>query len=222
MYVYADEEVNRLNWVEISQNRLSTQIMFDFVKPVHVKQDIDKPKRQLQLTFPGMRLQDFNPGQVVPKFSLLKSMGLVNCVEVFQTTGSITQVVVAIEFAPSRIVKNADNTESSQVNKFVIKWSTLERPYRLILEVFMKESLDNMQRDAVLLHASNDTVTSDVVSQRSDVISKAAEHRVVIDPGHGGSDTGAKGYRGLVEKEISLEIAKNVQAMLKKKDSRHF
>ena len=39
-------------------------------------------------------------------------------------------------------------------------------------------------------------------------------HTIVIDPGHGGSDTGAVGVDGLREKDITLLVAKRVQELL--------
>lgn len=39
---------------------------------------------------------------------------------------------------------------------------------------------------------------------------------VVIDPGHGGKDPGAKGKRGTLEKNITLDIAKRLKALLEK------
>ena len=33
---------------------------------------------------------------------------------------------------------------------------------------------------------------------------------VIIDPGHGGSDTGAVGINGLKEKDVVIDIAKEV------------
>ncbi len=38
--------------------------------------------------------------------------------------------------------------------------------------------------------------------------------KILIDPGHGGSDTGSKGFNGSLEKDISLEIAKKVAGVL--------
>jgi N-acetylmuramoyl-L-alanine amidase len=38
--------------------------------------------------------------------------------------------------------------------------------------------------------------------------------RVIIDPGHGGKDPGAKGLNGLVEKEVALDIARRLQILL--------
>ena len=40
---------------------------------------------------------------------------------------------------------------------------------------------------------------------------------VVIDPGHGGHDTGAVGYRGIMEKKLVLDIARRVRTILVKK-----
>ncbi len=40
---------------------------------------------------------------------------------------------------------------------------------------------------------------------------------VVLDPGHGGKDEGAKGRTGILEKQVNLEIAKRVQKLLEKR-----
>src|SRR2546428_484092 len=37
---------------------------------------------------------------------------------------------------------------------------------------------------------------------------------IVIDPGHGGKDPGARGYRGTREKDIVLGISKELQRLL--------
>jgi N-acetylmuramoyl-L-alanine amidase len=39
---------------------------------------------------------------------------------------------------------------------------------------------------------------------------------IVIDPGHGGEDSGAVGESGLLEKEVTLDIAKRVKGLLEK------
>jgi len=39
-------------------------------------------------------------------------------------------------------------------------------------------------------------------------------HSIVIDPGHGGKDPGAKGYGGLKEKDVVLDIAKRLKDLL--------
>lgn len=46
--------------------------------------------------------------------------------------------------------------------------------------------------------------------------SPAYAFKVVVDPGHGGSDSGAIGVGGLQEKDVNLDIAKRLQAELEK------
>ena len=43
------------------------------------------------------------------------------------------------------------------------------------------------------------------------------KYKVVIDPGHGGSDPGAVGINGLRETDIVLDVSKNVSELLRKK-----
>jgi N-acetylmuramoyl-L-alanine amidase len=48
--------------------------------------------------------------------------------------------------------------------------------------------------------------------------SRAAERpvRIVVDPGHGGDQEGAKGSTGLLEKDVSLQISRRVRELLEK------
>ena len=45
-----------------------------------------------------------------------------------------------------------------------------------------------------------------------------AIRRIVIDPGHGGADPGAREPRGLTEKEVTLDVGRRVAALLKQHD----
>jgi N-acetylmuramoyl-L-alanine amidase len=46
-------------------------------------------------------------------------------------------------------------------------------------------------------------------------VSALKDATIVIDPGHGGIDSGAVGPRGLLEKGVNLEISKRLQALLR-------
>lgn len=46
------------------------------------------------------------------------------------------------------------------------------------------------------------------------VPSRAPRLKVAVDPGHGGEDSGAKGSKGLLEKEAALELATDLKGVL--------
>lgn len=46
---------------------------------------------------------------------------------------------------------------------------------------------------------------------------RAGQPRVIIDPGHGGDDAGAVGKRGLMEKDLTLDIARRLKRIFNEK-----
>jgi N-acetylmuramoyl-L-alanine amidase CwlD len=61
--------------------------------------------------------------------------------------------------------------------------------------------------------------------------SRVARGTIVVDPGHGGTHTGARGRTGICEKDVNLAIARHAKAMLEERgwrviltrsDDRHF
>lgn len=54
------------------------------------------------------------------------------------------------------------------------------------------------------------------IFKEAPVTSSTSKAVVVIDPGHGGSDTGAKGLSGLHEKVLTLDIALRLKTLLQK------
>ena len=57
--------------------------------------------------------------------------------------------------------------------------------------------------------------TSNGTQQAESKKKQAARRVVVLDPGHGGIDTGAIGRNGSKEKHVVLAIAKNVRSILR-------
>lgn len=89
-----------------------------------------------------------------------------------------------------RVVLDLQEIES--FNVFV-----LEDPYRLVIDVFGKKTLKP-------------------IPEREQEKGLAEIKRVVVDPGHGGEDPGAIGPNGLLEKDVTLAIAKKLGEILKK------
>lgn len=57
---------------------------------------------------------------------------------------------------------------------------------------------------------------SSIISPHSGALTHGrGKHTVMIDPGHGGIDSGAVGHQGALEKHVVLEIANNVKNLLK-------
>lgn len=77
---------------------------------------------------------------------------------------------------------------------------TLEQPFRLVFDV--------VRRDAPV---ETEEETADVEPPRD----REGLHLIVIDPGHGGVETGAIGPNGVQEKDLTLELARLLQARLR-------
>jgi N-acetylmuramoyl-L-alanine amidase len=85
-----------------------------------------------------------------------------------------------------------DLQEIKRFNVFILK-----DPYRLVIDVFGSKAVES------------------ILEERAKEIERVK--RVVIDPGHGGSDPGAIGPRGLLEKDVVLDIAKRLGHILRKR-----
>ena len=55
----------------------------------------------------------------------------------------------------------------------------------------------------------------DLIAPEKKSDSPVSGHTVVIDPGHGGSDSGAIGYTGVREKEVALSVSKRTEKLLR-------
>ncbi len=81
--------------------------------------------------------------------------------------------------------------------------STAEGPNRLILEFFSRESKTDNKSGAT-------SSTAKTVSLASPLGSHPGLLKIVIDPGHGGNDGGTIGQHGLLEKQLTLDVAKRL------------
>lgn len=208
---FSQETINRLNWIE-TYHGVSTQIMFDFSNPIYFEKKIIKENFQLKLIFPGMQLEQFSVKQVIAKLSELKKYGIIKNVSVAEKNKKFPKVVLYLDFEKTKQIKDKNdingNTYICKPNRLLIKWYKMESPNRLIIDIFTQEDLDKLKnKNESVLFAKNDLIKSDVAPSNS------RTRRIVLDPGHGGKDSGAKG-NGLIEKTVALDIAKRTKAML--------
>ncbi|ACB85749.1 N-acetylmuramoyl-L-alanine amidase [Natranaerobius thermophilus] len=71
-----------------------------------------------------------------------------------------------------------------------------------------------VSRDFVRLADDNDGVTEDTNKQEGHEGSPLQGFKIVIDPGHGGTDPGAVGPTGLTEKEVALDVSLRARDLL--------
>lgn len=99
----------------------------------------------------------------------------------------LTPEAILIELAPRTIVEDY----------------VLESPFRLVFDAL--RSTSSARRDVAK------------VPSRSSDGSRSGVRTIVIDPGHGGSDTGALGRNGSQEKSLTLTLARQLKARLEDK-----
>jgi len=204
---------NRLNWVEIHTSSISTQIMFDFTEPVYFQKKLNEKNHQLLLSFPGMKLRNFNTKHVLPKFNKLKAKGIISNITIKEENKNIPNVILTLTFAEFRSIKDKNKKRKKVKNRFLIKWSKIEDPNRLILDIFSIELLKNMKKNnSIILQAHN----THHRSNKHPNATKNRNLRIILDPGHGGLDPGSIGPGGVKEKDITLHIARKTRSMLKK------
>ncbi len=210
LFKFSNKEKTQLNWVEVSHGEFSTQIMFDFSKPFYFEKSMDKNQMKLELSFPAMDLSNFKKSGIVSK---LKEIDLVKNVYIEKKDKPVERVVLTIVF------ENSGNEKGSlDKNRFVIKWSKIEDPNRLILDIFTKDKLNYLKKDKqIILQAKNDCVSGYEKKKSVNVDNEQLfkkKIRIVIDAGHGGKDPGVSGKFLLKEKDITLDLARKTKQFL--------
>jgi N-acetylmuramoyl-L-alanine amidase len=81
----------------------------------------------------------------------------------------------------------------------------------------MRESIGRTARGAALAAALLIAVSVRPVFNQVPAEQKARIQTIVIDPGHGGMETGAKGKFGNLEKDITLAISLKLKALIERK-----
>lgn len=151
-------KLNQLSSVEVSKSNISTQIMFEFEEPIYFQRDINAQTHQLVLTFPGMTLHQFKGNHVTSKLARLKTLGVVNDVRVSEESKPFPRVELTLTFQKEANIADGENqTPSASKNGFLIRWSKMEDPNRLIFDIFSVESLEQIKKkNSFVLTTHND------------------------------------------------------------------
>jgi len=127
--------------------------------------------------------------------------GLIGRVRIAQPSDNVTRVVLDTQTGSTFSVSLEQN------------------PYRLVIEVRSRENAPQPNANVnqtVAPTPSNPAASSEPTKEAAQVRPHGAKLRIVIDPGHGGWDLGTIGREGLLEKNLVLEVAQRLGAMLEK------
>jgi N-acetylmuramoyl-L-alanine amidase len=101
---------------------------------------------------------------------------------------------------------------SRRVRSLTSKEQTVEIKLASGVGLLSWHALENPPRVTMELGPARPTPTP--APERALVVTRTGPRPIVIDPGHGGDDTGAKSPGGLTEKELSLAIARRLARTL--------
>lgn len=106
----------------------------------------------------------------------------------------------------SRIV--IDLVKPARVDKAFVIDSSDAAPARLVLELAVTDGENFLRKVALDQRSAH---AQPPLPREQQASSSDARPLIVLDPGHGGIDTGTKGPNGLMEKDIVLDFAKRLQ-----------
>jgi len=101
---------------------------------------------------------------------------------------------------------------SRRVRSLTSKEQTVEVKLASGIGLLSWHALENPPRVTMELGPARPTPTP--APERAPVVTRTGPRPIVIDPGHGGDDTGAKSPDGLTEKELTLAIARRLARIL--------
>lgn len=169
----------------------STRLYFDLDRKIEYKSFLMEEPRRVVIDVPSVLFRFENPDDLEPR-------GLVSFLRYGTIGGGRSRIVISLS-GPAAI---------SAISMQKIEPSGR---YRLLLDltsVSAEEFRQSVESQRELLGKSGETA---VKGDRVRPVEKKEGHFViVIDPGHGGIDGGAKGANGTQEKDVTLEIAKKL------------
>jgi N-acetylmuramoyl-L-alanine amidase len=148
-----------------------------------------------------------SPNKIVINIKNSKLIGLLNKTWLYKTPVKIVQSEQS--GGDLRLILNLKN--SVKLKHFV-----LQKPYRLVIDLSKTKVASNTISKSQSVASATTTTVAVAKKPQPRVNKKLRYVTIVIDPGHGGAEPGAVGYRGTREKDISLAVAKALQKNINK------
>ncbi len=201
-------------YLDVQDGALAQQIIIKAANSITCKKYIDNEKHQFVLDIAGLTLNSLDQETIRKKIDLLLSKGYINRLDLEPTEGSTRFILT---FAANRQVINTEtNSYEETTNSILIRSCAYEKQFTI--DIYTKGALEDiLQKTNTFIRLADngkETSTAPLFAMNQPNL---APMRIMIDAGHGGSDTGAKSYSGLTEKEVTLDISKRVHHILKSK-----
>jgi len=179
-----------------------TRVVIHSSRPVSIKRGVLPANKRLHL--PKRFFLDLSPAY--------KRLGLKEYIKI---NNSLLRSVRIAQYAPKtvRVVFDLEKTEKTKV-------FYLRDPFRIVADAFGSHYSKRASCQMTVKPKGKSTTAPKTKGGYKGKLSLAQQlglcvRRIVIDPGHGGKDPGARGPTGLREKEVVLKIAKRVAKKLK-------
>jgi len=184
-----EEKFNEIKGVRHWSNPKYTRIVIDLDKQVAYKETQKKKLNRIYIDFFNTKL---SPS--VKKHLFKIGDGLLKSIRVGTVTKDTSRVIIDID----------------RISKYKI--FALDNPFRIVIDV----KLEKEKEKRVVEKRKEETVP---LRKKKEEIKPRPPRTmtIVIDPGHGGKDSGAVGPNGLKEKTVVLDIAKRLKKILREK-----
>ncbi len=201
-----------LEYFDVQCEQLSQQMIIKASREITCKKMLNAEKHQLILDIQGLTITDTDKLMIQGKAQQLKELGCLENINFAEDTPNSTRMIFT--FVPHKIMQDADSNEMVKTkNKFLIRSCAYKKTFTV--DIFPEEALKKIvHKDSYIKLAANDMQKSDYGAPLTHVLKPL---RIIIDPGHGANDKGAKSHHNLLEKDITLAIGKEVHSILKDK-----
>jgi N-acetylmuramoyl-L-alanine amidase len=199
-----------LEYFDVQCEKLSQQMIIKGANAITCKKQLDAIKHQLIIDIQGLTINDIDRNMIQSKAKPLQEIGCLQEVNFAEHAPNSTRMIFT--FVPHKLIHDAEtNSMVKTKNKFLIRSCSYKKS--LTIDIFSEQALQKIiHKDSYIKLAANDVHHTDY---GPNIASPLKPLRIMIDPGHGGSDLGAASHHNLLEKDVTLAISQEVHKLLK-------
>lgn len=205
--------MNKITGVRVGQSGGNVRVVVDGTKEIAYRSfSLSNPNRF------AIDIQNAWLSPDVPRTIAVEGSPFVNQVRVSQYNETTVRIVVDAHVFKEQINLFALKPEPAKKigHRFVMDFGNVNKPPKQVeknLEI-VRESIEAenagmepVELDFEIVDDLDQTATADTPKRKKPTTPGLAGKTIVVDAGHGGSDVGAIGKNGLLEKDVTLKVA---------------